>query len=123
METNQIYIFRTKKDGFPIVFGVAVEDEVKAKHIVKTCSNASLKIDYSSLSIKEEEDPEKRNGLYVLLEDRMSEGKFYPTGLVFQNESETQKWITENPVGVERKFEEVEIMRPHKVLHKIFQNS
>lgn len=119
---NNIYVFMSKRNGLPVIFSVAVEDEVKARQVVKNCNDASLKVNYSSLSIKEE-DAKEKNGLYVLLEDRMMEGKFYPTGFVLQNEAETEQWITENPVGVERKFEEITIMRPHEALHKIFQNS
>ena len=123
MKTNQIYVFIGKQDGFPKLFTAAVDDESQAKTLVKSCSNASVNIEYVSVCITEENDPEKRNGLFVLLEDRTADRKLYPTGIVFQNEEDAQKWISESPEDVERKFEEVEIMRPHKVLHSIFQNS
>ncbi|MEI6426547.1 MAG: hypothetical protein WCO66_04310 [Candidatus Absconditabacteria bacterium] len=123
MKKHQIYIFIGKRDGFPKVFTAAVAQESQAKHLINSCANASVKIEYAPLSLKDEDNPDKRNGLYVLLEDRMMNGKFYPTGTVFQNEEETQQWLIESPVGVERKFEEVEITRPHKVLKTILQNS
>jgi hypothetical protein len=124
MKTNQIYIFRTTKGGFPMIFNVAVNQELQAKHVVKDCfDKASLKINYSLLNIKEEENPEKINGLFVLLEARMMDSKFYPTGEVLQYEEDAQKWTTEYPVGVERKFESVERMKPSDAINRIFQNS
>lgn len=123
METNQMYIFVGKQDGLPKIFNAAVEQEVQAKTIIKSCANASVKIDYVLVSITEEKNPEKRNGLFILLEDRTMDRKLYPTGAAFQNVEDAQKWITESPEDVERKFEEVEITRPHKVLKNIFQNS
>jgi hypothetical protein len=123
MKKHQIYIFIGKRDGFPKVFTAAVAQESQAKILIKSCASASLDIDYAPLSLKDEDNPDKRNGLYVLLEDRMMNGKFYPTGTVYQNEEEAQQWLTESPVGVERKFEEVKVVRPHQVLKNIFQNS
>jgi hypothetical protein len=123
MELNQIYIFISMKDGFPKIFNVAVEQEVQAKHVIKDCQKGEVKITSSLLKIQEKENQREKNGLFVLLEDRLMNGKFYPTGDVFQNNEDTEKWVSENPVGVERKFEEVSITKPHQALKKIFENS
>jgi len=123
MKTNQMYVFIGKQDGIPKLFTAAVEQEVQAKNIIKDCSNSSVNIDYVLVYITEEMDPEKRKGLFVCLEDRTTDRKLYPIGTVFQNEEAAEKWVSESPDDVERKFEEVEIMRPYKALHSILQNS
>ena len=122
MKKHQIYIFIGKKEGFPMIFNVAVKQEAEAKKIVRDCLEASLKVDCSLLTIKEE-SPAKENELFVLLEDRMMDGKFYPTGEILRNKETTQKWMGQSPLGVERRFEEVEVKGFLEAINTIFQNS
>ena len=118
-----MYVFLDKKKEGIFYFSGAVQKEKQAKKIAHDClSKANLKIDYTEIIIKQEEEEKETNGLFLLLESRYSDGKFAPTGKVAQTKMAAENFLEAAPLGVPRKYVDIEIVKPHKALSLIFQN-
>ena len=119
---NNMYVFLDKKKEGIFYFSGAVQREEQAKLIVKTCLEAERKIEYTEVSIKTEENSTNIDGLFLLLESRYSNGTFYPNGTIVENKLDAEKFVEEAPLGVPRKYVDIEIVKPHKALSLILQN-
>lgn len=117
-----MYVFLDKTKEGILYFTGAVQKEEQAKLIVKTCLEAERKIEYTEVSIKTEENSTNIDGLFLLLESRYSNGKFYPNGTIVENKLDAENFVEEAPLGVPRKYVDIEIVKPHKALSLILQN-
>jgi hypothetical protein len=120
---NNMYVFLDKTKEGIFYFSGAVQREKQAKKITHDCLKGNLKIDYTEVIVKQEEEERETNGLFLLLESRYSDGKFAPTGSVLQNEDDAKCFLQEEMLGVPRKYVEIELMQTRRALSTIFQNS